>query len=310
MNRFLSLFLGMALSCSTMAQTHDLPDVPDGAQALSLTGAPLIAPEANPKHLDKLAVARADYDSDPDNADSIIWYGRRTAYTGDYRAAIRIFSEGVRKFPEDARMLRHRGHRYISIREFDRAITDLEAASKLIAGTENQIEPDGLPNAQNIPISSLHGNIWYHLGLAYYLKHDWDNAYRAYKAGFDSSRNDDNKVSTSHWLYMILRRMGKESEALEHLESISAEMKVIENTAYHNLCLFYKGEILIKQLMDDSVAGPSRAAVVYGLANWTLYNGDQAGAIELFNEIVASDGWSSFGYIAAEAELAVLGEKS
>ena len=37
----------------------------------------------------------------------------------------------------------------------------------MIAGKEDSIEPDGMPNPQNIPVSSLHTNIWYHLGLAY-----------------------------------------------------------------------------------------------------------------------------------------------
>ena len=54
--------------------------------------------------LERLAPARGDYESDPDNADNIIWYGRRTAYAGDYRGAIEIFSEGIEKFPADARM--------------------------------------------------------------------------------------------------------------------------------------------------------------------------------------------------------------
>ncbi len=64
------------------------------------------------------------------------------------------------------------------IREFDRAIQDFEKAATLIEGTEDKIEPDGLPNAQNIPVSTLHTNIWYHLGLAYYLQHDLENALR------------------------------------------------------------------------------------------------------------------------------------
>jgi tetratricopeptide (TPR) repeat protein len=64
----------------------------------------------------------------------------RTAYTGDFRGAVEIYSEGIEKFPHDDRMYRHRGHRYISIREFDRAIADLEQAAKLIEGKENETE--------------------------------------------------------------------------------------------------------------------------------------------------------------------------
>jgi len=216
---------------------------------VSLSGEPLHVPEPGQGAIERLETAKADYDSDPDKANNIIWYGRRTAYTGDYRGAIEIFSEGIEKFPDDARMYRHRGHRYISIREFDRAVADLEAAAKLIEGTDNEIEPDGLPNALNIPVSSLHGNIWYHLGLAYYLKHDWDNAYRAYKAGFDAGRNDDNRVSTTHWLYSILRRKG-DPDAARVLDAISADMNIIENFSYHNLCLFYKGEMTLEELTE------------------------------------------------------------
>ena len=208
--RRISISIATLLAFSGVAGAADvLPDVPDGAQAVSLTGEALKSAAPGQDSLDKLGIAKANYENDPDDADNIIWYGRRTAYTGDYRGAIRIFSEGIEKHPDDARMYRHRGHRYISIRAFDRAIADLETASKLIEGLENQTEPDGQPNAMNIPVSSLHGNIWYHLGLAYYLVHDWDNAFRAYQSGFEAARNDDNKVSTTHWRYMILRRSGR-----------------------------------------------------------------------------------------------------
>lgn len=33
-----------------------------------------------------------------------------------------------------------------------------------------EFEPDGIPNALNPPLTLPHRNIWYHLGLAYYLK--------------------------------------------------------------------------------------------------------------------------------------------
>jgi hypothetical protein len=285
------------------AFADNLPDVPPGAQAVSLTGESLFAAEPGQDALDRLAAAKKNYDGNPHDADNIIWYGRRTAYTGDYRGAIEIFSTGIREFPDDARMYRHRGHRYVSIREFDRAIADLEQAVKLIEGTENETEPDGLPNALNIPISSLHGNTWYHLGLAYYLKHDWPNAYRAYKAGFDAGRNDDNRVSTTHWLYMILRRMGEKESADEVLDVITADMNVIENTVYHNLCLFYKGELSLEEMLGDDADNPTGAAAAYGVANWYYYNGDEAEAQTRLESLLATDSWSAFGYIAAEADV-------
>ena len=224
----------------------------------------------------------------------------------DYRGAIETFSEGIFKFPRDARFFRHRGHRYISIREFDRAIEDLEQAAKLIEGTQNETEPDGAPNALGIPVSSLHGNIWYHLGLAYYLKQDWPNALRAFTNGYNAARNDDNRVSTTHWRYMILRRMGRADDAREVLEGITTEMNVIENMSYHSLCLFYKGDITLEELAGDNEDNPAGAAVMYGAANWHFYNGDEATARKMLEDLTSTSSWAGFGFIAAEADLAAL----
>lgn len=288
------------------ASADILPDVPDGAQATSLSGEALYPAEPGEAVLENLASALGDYEKNPNSADAIIWYGRRLAYTGDYRGAIEAFSEGIFKFPADARMFRHRGHRYISIREFDRAIEDLERAAKLIEGTENETEPDGAPNALGIPVSSLHGNIWYHLGLAYYLKQDWPNALRAYTNGFNAARNDDNRVSTTHWRYMILRRMGREDDAREVLEGIETEMNVIENMSYHSLCLFYKGDISLEELIGDNEDNPAGAAVMYGAANWHFYTGDEATAREMLEALTSTSSWAGFGFIAAEADLAAM----
>ncbi|MEX2124364.1 MAG: tetratricopeptide repeat protein [Woeseia sp.] len=301
--------LALCASFLATASVHagpgdDVAALPEGAQAISLFGEALVSLAPDRETLDKLNTARAEYERDPTDADNIIWYGRRMAYTGDYREAIRIFSEGIARHPQDARMYRHRGHRYISVREFDGAISDLEHAAQLIEGKENTIEPDGLPNALNIPVSTLHGNIWYHLGLAYYLKHDWQSAYRAYQAGFETGSNDDNRVSTTHWRYMILRRMGKLEEAERALDGISKDMSVIENTVYHRLCLFYKGELSLEEMTAEDADSPTGAAGAYGVANWFYYNGNKDEARKRMEQLVSSGGWDSFGYIAAEADLA------
>jgi tetratricopeptide (TPR) repeat protein len=271
----ISAFLSVVALSSSL---QILPDVPEGVQAMSLLGKPLRSSEPSAKALADFESAKAAYEKDRGNADNIIWYGRRAAYLGDYREAIRIFSEGIEKHPGDARMYRHRGHRYISIREFDRAIADLEHAAKLIEGNENEVEPDGAPNAQNIPISTLHGNVWYHLGLAYYLKHDWANALRAYQNAFDVGRNDDNRVSTTHWRFSILRRIGKPDEAWKVLEPITADMNIIENSSYHRLCLFYKGELEVEDILPENDDDPANAAIAYGVANWYLTDGNDARA--------------------------------
>ncbi len=304
MKPFRNVIAAALLLTASLSLADVLPDVPEGAQAVSLMGQPLYAAEPSADALKRLDEARKAYESDPDDPDKLIWYGRRMAYTGDFRRAIEIYSEGIEKFPDDAHLYRHRGHRYISIREFDRAIDDLTLASELIEGTENEIEPDGLPNAQNIPVSSKHGNIWYHLGLAHYLKHDWENAYRAYKKGFETGGNDDNRVSTTHWLYSILQRKGDPEAAAKVLDVISKDMNVIENHSYHNLCLFYKGELSVQEVLGEDDDSPASDSAEYGVANWYYYTGEEEKAKRMLEAMLTTPGWASFGYIAAEADLA------
>ena len=292
----------LIFAAETRPAADILPVVPAGVEALSLSGESLISPAADAATIEKFEAAKEDYDRDSMAAENIIWFGRRTAYLGNYRSAIEIFTEGIEKHPRDARMYRHRGHRYISIREFDRAIADFEVATGLIERQENRIEPDGLPNSQNIPLTTTHGNIWYHLGLAYYLKQDWENALRAFQNGYNLGGNDDNLVSTGHWIYMIYRRMGMPAEAAAALEDISPGMNIVENRSYHELCLLYKGEILIDEMMSANGDDPANAAVAYGLANWFYYNGDVAASAAMLANILAGSSWSSFGFIAAEAD--------
>jgi len=280
-----------------------LSEVPDGAQAVSLRGDPLFAAAPNEKAVVKREEAETAWRSEPDSADNLIWFGRRTAYAGDYREAVRIYTEGIERFPDDARIYRHRGHRYISIREFDRAARDFEKAAALIEGREDRIEPDGMPNAQNIPVSTLHTNIWYHLGLAYYLNNDLENALQAYRSGIRASTNDDMLTATTHWLYMTLRRLGREEEAALALEPIRTEMNVIENMAYHRLCLFYKGELSEQDLIGENFSNIMNDAAAYGVGNWYLYSGRREEARRIFEKILENKVWASFGYIAAEADL-------
>jgi tetratricopeptide (TPR) repeat protein len=202
-------------------------------------------------------------------------------------------------------MYRHRGHRFISLRLFDQAINDLERAVDLIEGKPDEIEPDGLPNSRNIPVSSLHFNIWYHLGLAYYLLGDYESALDCYNECMDVSEIDDKKVATTHWLYMTLKLMGRHDDAKEILKTVSKDMDIIENQHYHQLLLMYKGERTAEELMDEArkLSALAVATVGYGVGNWYYYNGMEDKAIQIFNEVLDTGGWAGFGYIAAESDL-------
>ena len=277
-------------------------------EATSLFGKPLISPPVSDTVRTRLegdlTAARAALDRAPDDPDARIWAGRRLAYLGRYRDAIAVFTEGVARFPKDARFLRHRGHRYITVREFDKAIGDLERADALVAGAQDQIEPDGQANARNIPLTTLHSNIRYHLALAYCLKGDFAKAAPVWQRARDAVRNADNLVSATHWLYLTLRRHGRADEAARALDGIVPGLDVVENSSYYSLCQLYKGMRTEDDVLKAAGSGSSGAAVVYGVAVWRDINGRAGDANALRRQLTDGPDWAPFGVIAAEADLA------
>lgn len=308
-NLLLLTFFYILLSCNPQKEQAEETAVLDSLFTTPL-GKTFEIPTPSEKLLAQYKEAKATFEANPEDVEAIIWYGRRTAYLGQYRQAIDIYSKGLEKFPNEPRLYRHRGHRYISIREYDKAIEDFEKAAQLIEGTPDEIEPDGMPNALNIPVSSLHSNIWYHLGLAYYLTHQYDKAYTAYLKCRESGNHYDNIVSSTHWLYMIQQRLGNPTKADSLLAPIHADSTVIENQSYADLCRLYKGWIPVDSLIQDGPGSPSNDAVRYGVANWYLYHGNSAKAKQLMLNLVDEKAFSSFGYLAAESDLIfIFGQK-
>ncbi|MGE0439779.1 MAG: tetratricopeptide repeat protein [Gemmatimonadales bacterium] len=279
-------------------------------EATSLLGKPLHRPPMSAAAAAtaerNLAAAKRALDHTPENADSLIWYGRRLGYLGRYGDAIAVYTRAIGLHPADARLYRHRGHRYLTTRRLDLAIADFDKAYDLTRNRPDEIEPDGQPNARGIPTSTLKSNIRYHLGLAWYLKGEFARALPYYQEDVAAAVNPDMTVASSHWLYMTLRRLGRDADARRVIEPIRADLEIIENQSYHRLLLMYRGD-----LPADSILGPAErgdaiqdATVAYGVGNWHRYNGRPAEARRLFERILAGPQWGAFGYLAAEAELA------
>ena len=310
MPRFSSLAIAASLCLTASLEAQDRVR---RFEALSFLGDSLERPQLDSvvqrKMQEQLALAREALAQSPDDPNALIWVGRRLGYLSRFNEAIRTFTEGIRRYPDDARFYRHRGHRYISIRKLDAAIADFERAVELMAGKPDEVEPDGQPNARNIPIGSLQSNVWYHLALAHYLKGDWDNAARAARSGIAVSSNPDRLVSQTHWLYMALRRAGRGQEAEAALEPIRDGFDIIENDSYYRLVKLYKTGVpkaVVDSILKAGVQNPSDASFAYGIANWVLYNGDSKRAVRAFEQMMSGGSWASFGFIAAEADVAML----
>ena len=288
--------------------------VPPGAQAISFLADTLNSPQipdaTREVYLARYAEAEDAIAEAPEDVDALIWMGRRTAYLGQYREAIDIYTHALTIHPDDARLYRHRGHRYVTVREPDNAIADFEHAAELTSGLLDEVEPDGLPNEQNIPTSTLQFNIFYHLGLAHYIKGDLDKALDAYRSCMAVSVHADSVVATSYWLYMTLMRLGMEADAQQVLADIHEDLEIIESTAYLDLLLLFKGERTLEDLLGTGGANGDdvtlqSATTGYGLGVYHLLNGRDSEAYETFERVRSGiDQWAAFGFVAAEAELA------
>ena len=288
---------------------HDLSAVPEATSFLGEPLYPLVTDSASEAAmLMELDSAEAAYEADPDDPDALIWLGRRLGYLGRYRSAIDAFSEGIERHPEDPRFYRHRGHRFISVRELDRAIEDLEHAARLVSGQEDAVEPDGQPNAAGIPRSTLQTNIWYHLGLARYLAGDFPGAVHAFQRGLEISPNDDMRVAMADWLWLSLTRLGRDGEAATLLDRVLAEdMEILENRAYERRLRLYRGELSPDSLLPPGSDALAVSTYGYGLGTWHLLRGDTAAARAVYDDLLTTGYWPAFGHIAAEAEVARIG---
>ncbi len=301
-------------SVSAVADVSALRPVPSGAQAVSLLGSalypPLLASLAQATRQGQLEAAERDLEAHPDDPEALIWVGRRLGYLGRFREAIDAFTLGVERFPEDARFLRHRGHRLITVREFELAARDLERAAELERGRPDTVEPDGQPNAAGILLETLQSNIHYHLGLARFLQGDFARAEPAWRRCLELSTNDDNRCSATWWLCNTLRRLGREDEARKVAAAIRDRMQIVDYDSYHALCLAHRDGADIDALAARGrTAGPNSSdfgTFLFGAGHFALLAGDRERARAHAAVGARGPAWHAFGSIAAEAELARL----
>src|SRR5262249_1175452 len=96
--------------------------------------APQLSVEARRDFEMKFTEARETFTKKPGEVENVIGLRRRTAYLGHYKNAIAIYTEGIRRFPSDARKFRHLVHRFLPLRCFDDAIADFKTAAFWVKG--------------------------------------------------------------------------------------------------------------------------------------------------------------------------------
>lgn len=253
-----------------------------------------------------LAVAEERLAADPSSEDAAVWVGRRLGYLGRYEDAIAAFTRGLERHPDSAWLLRFRGHRWITLRRFDRAVDDLERARVLAASRPDEVEPDGKPNAAGIPIGSLRSNVDYHLGLALLLAGRTSRAAEVYKDGLVLARaNDDRHVSHAFWTWITLVELGRRDEAMRLIEPVSRSMTILENEDYLDALLHFRGEISREELLRDAKPGTTSFATrAHAAARKAAFDGDTVAARDLYSRVVVAGPMAAFSCIAAEVAVA------
>ena len=282
----------------------------DGREGTSLLGVPLRSPAPSAKQEAEIKAAREAYEAyeaTPTEATAIA-LGKKLSSAGMYREAVEHYGAALQKFPTSYRILRHRGHRLITLRRFEEATNDLSRAWSLAKDQPDAPEGDPATSRSTDKMAIL-----YHWGLAHYLRGNYATCVEVFRMrnGLEGF-NDDNRVSSMHWEYLALRRTGREAEARKLVAGVREGMDVRENQSYYILCKMYAGLITPAQAAAESerVGGGQSASVGvrYGLACWAWFaEDDRSRAVAEFEAIVndrPEAQWANFGFIAAEAELA------
>jgi tetratricopeptide (TPR) repeat protein len=235
--------------------------------------------------------ARKSLAADPKNASLFLQLAHAQAARRQYREAVSTATIGLAFAPNNADLYLERGHRELGLREFKAAMKDLEQATR--------IAPEML-------------DAHYHLGLAHYFLGEFDAAAASFDRARSLAKNDDSLIDCSNWLYVSLRRAGKEQQADQVLERITPEVKNTEPHLYFYLRLlhFYQGKLTEEAVQPHPPAGTedvegelSFNTVSYGVGNWRLYHHDGPGAMKLFRNVVKGEAWNSWGFIGSELEL-------
>ena len=316
MHTLILLLTSFAISLSVLAQEPKLvpldklkPDLPreslagaEQPQIASLGGNALFSLKDTEA---LVSAAEAAVSKDPTNPELLLKLGRTQDSIWRFRDATETYSSGIEKFPKDFRFYRMRGQRYISTRQFPKAIDDLQKVAKYAPGSFEAA---------------------YYLGLAYYFNGDHEKAaselarceaqMKTPLTGAatgtqlegrtcESMREDKNRlIPVQYWRYLALRRAGLMSEAKKYLDvEVSPLLEIKGTTAFYDALLFFKG---IKEI-NEMLAGANEGSRDYltrasATATFLFTEGERAKACGIWRRDVMDPNWDHLGLINAESE--------
>jgi Flp pilus assembly protein TadD len=230
-----------------------------------------------------IARATAALAADPRNIQKFIALGVAQSGARQFREAIATFTRGLAIAPNDPMLYRWRGHRYLSVREFDKAGADLRKGYNL--------------DRKNY-------GILFHSGVLSFLGGDFNTAVRMFTEAQPLAPDGGELTGSTDWLWMSLARAGRIAEANAMLARRPDTLAAPPGYAYASRLKLYRGELTPATLFTPADTADVQVATLnFGLGNWYLVRGDTVNARKAFQRVIASGGWPGFGFMAAEAEL-------
>ena len=270
-----------------------------GVRGATLTGRAIQVPgwseETRNRLETDLEVAKAVFAAAPEREDSWIWLGRRYGYLGHYEDAIAVFSAGLDRFPDSYKLHRFRGRHRARNRDFTGAIADYRVGLEKMQGIADSFEPDGVPNARRLTISTYRSNLHYYLGQTSFATADYTAMLTHLDASLESPIAldiDDHRIAVAFWKYLALKKLGRDAEAVAVLAVLPDEPELIENDSYFAAI----------QVFESASELPAEADSLarFAAAMNAVLAGDTTRGAELLEAVITN---SALGYWPAEAEL-------
>ena len=238
---------------------------------------------------EEVAAAREAVRATPDSAQAWMELGLALSRSMLMREAVEAFSRGIAVDPFCGILYRHRGHRHLSCWEFAEAAADFETAARIIP--ENW-------------------DVWYHLGLSYYLLREYDKAQAAYKRCLDLTDMSDIEAypAVIDWSWRTARRRGDDELAATLICLLPDEFPYdTDECGYALNCAVYQGRVTPERALEISAESDQlhSATNLYAMGNYYRETGNDARADEVLDQVIAGageDGWCTFGYLAASVD--------
>lgn len=273
-------------------------------EGYSFAGEPLYRNPVPADRMAELTALAAPLEEKEDlTEDEYIELGRFYIAGNRFLDAVDLYTRGLEAHPDSFKLRRHRGHRYINLRELDKAIVDLEEAVALIGDAHTDVleyNSDGEPSA------TYEHWTYYHIGLYHYLNGNWEEAAAAYQKCVDTATANPVLVGATDWLYNAYQKGGMAEAAAAVIAAIPADLDTNREHPYFKRVMVYKGEWDAFDYVDIDKPGTQWTAgditVGYGIANWFRFNGDEEAAEAIHRKILETPYWNAWAYVVTDKE--------